>query len=492
MSFDAALTIVGILLLAGAMSCKISSRFNLPTLLLFLAAGVAAEWLLPVRGEDFVRQINNFGILAMAYILYSGGLETDLHAVKKIMVRGLILACAGVVLTAFFMGCGAFVFFGRQYSFVWCLLLASLISSTDAAAVFAILRGRSVGLQGNLQPMLEFESGSNDPMAAFLTLMMCTLCLGKEEFNWLVEIPLMFYKLGGGVLFGIFAGWAGKYLFRVKLDFEGLYFVISVAWVVFCYGMAQMLGTNGFMACYVCGVCMNGAHYNYKRGLVKFHNALAWLMQIGLFILLGFLAKPKAMLDPAILGPGVILGLFLMFIARPLAVFICLIKSRYSFKEKLFISWVGIRGAAPIVLATFPLALGVENAQLMFRLIFFIVILSVTIQGWTLMAAARKLKVARAAAGNRERAPLELEIMHGSCDQEMREFEVTTDSELAGKTLAEIAFPSGVLVTMIRRHERFIPARGNSCIECGDGLLIMAEARLLRDLEEKYFKNNHI
>ena len=492
MSFDAALTIVGILLLAGAMSCKISSRFNLPTLLLFLAAGVAAEWLLPVSGSDFVQQINNFGILAMAYILYSGGLETELKAVKKIMVRGLVLACIGVVLTAFIMGGGAFLFFGSKYSFLWCLLLSSLISSTDAAAVFAILRGRSVGLKGDLQPLLEFESGSNDPMAAFLTLMMCTLCLGKEEFNWGIEIPLVVYKLGGGVLFGIFAGWAGKYLFRVKLDFEGLYFVISVAWVVFCYGMAQMLGTNGFMACYVCGVCMNGSHYNYKRGLVKFHNALAWLMQIGLFILLGFLAQPKKLIEPDVWIPGVVLGLFLMFIARPAAVFLCLINSRYSFKEKLFISWVGIRGAAPIVLATFPLALGVENAQLMFRVIFFIVILSVTIQGWTLMAAARKLKVARAVSGNRERAPLELEIMHGSCDQDMREFEVTAESDLAGKTLAEIAFPSGVLVTMIRRNERFIPAKGNSCIENGDGLLIMAERQLLHELEEKYFKNDHI
>ncbi|MBO5821524.1 MAG: potassium/proton antiporter [Lentisphaeria bacterium] len=492
MSFDAALTIVGVLLLAGAMSCKISSRFNLPTLLLFLAAGAAAEWLLPISGETFVDQINRFGILAMAYILYSGGLETDIKAVRTVAFRGLILASGGVFLTALLMGGGAFLFFGNQYSFLWCLLLGSLISSTDAAAVFAILRGRSVGLKGDLQPLLEFESGSNDPMAAFLTLMMCVLCCGGEDFNWFVEIPLVVYKLGGGVLLGIFCGWAGKYLFRVKLDFEGLYFVISVALVVLCYGVAQMLGTNGFMACYVCGVCMNGSQYNYKRGLVKFHNALAWLMQIGLFILLGFLAQPKSLFNSSVVFPGVVLGLFLMFIARPLAVFICLAMSHYTFREKLFISWVGIRGAAPVVLATFPLALGVEDAQVMFRLIFFIVILSVTIQGWTLMAAARRLRVARAVAGKRDRAPLELEIMHGSCDQEMREFEVSEDSELAGKTLAEIAFPSGVLVTMIRRNERFIPARAATCIERGDGLLIMAEHRLLRDLEVKYFKNNHI
>ena len=488
MVFDASLTIVGVLLLAGALSCKISSRFNLPTLLLFLAAGVVAEWLLPVSGQDFVRQINSFGILAMAYILYSGGLETDVNAVKAVSLRGIMLAVPGVALTALFSGCGAFLILKGTHSFMWCLLLGALISSTDAAAVFSILRGRSIGLKGDLQSLLEFESGSNDPMAAFMTILMCGLCVGKNDMKWFIEVPLIFYQLGGGVLAGLLFGWAGKYLFRIKLDFEGLYFVMSVALVVLCYGVAQLIKTNGFMACYVCGVCMNGAHYNYKRGLVKFHNAVAWLMQIGLFILLGFLAYPAKMMKSNVWLPGIILGMFLILIARPLAVFIMLASSRHSWREKLFISWVGIRGAAPIVLATFPLAFGVEDAQLMFRLIFFMVILSVVIQGWTLVPVARLLKVARAGRARRERAPLELEIMHGSCDQEMREFEVCTDSELAGKTLAEIAFPSGVLVTMIRRHEKFIPARAMSAVEAGDGLLIMAESKLMRDLEIKYFK----
>lgn len=487
MLFDVSLTIVGILLLAGALSCKISSRFNLPTLLLFLAAGSVAEWLLPFSGEEYVTSINNFGIMAMAYILYSGGLETDMHAVKSVAWRGIMLACPGVAITALILGGGCYLILGGEHPFLWCLLFGALISSTDAAAVFAILRGRTVGLKKDLQPLLEFESGSNDPMAAFLTILLCSLCTGKEELNWFVEVPMIVYRLGGGVLLGIFFGWAGKYLFRIKLDFEGLYFVISVALVLLCYGGAQLLGTNGFMACYVCGVCMNGSHYNYKRGLAKFHNAVAWLMQIGLFILLGFLAQPESLFKLDVWAPGVVLGLLLMFIARPVAVFICLASSSHSWKEKLFISWVGIRGAAPIVLATFPLAYGVADAQLMFRLIFFMVILSVVIQGWTLMPVARLLKVDRAAAPNRERAPLELEIMHGSCDQEMREFEVAENSILAGKTLAEIAFPAGALVTMIRRADRFIPAHGNTEIQPGDGLLIMAEEKLLKTLESKYF-----
>ena len=248
MIFDTTLTIVGVLLLAGAMSCKISSRFNLPTLLLFLTAGAVAEWLLPISGEEYVDSINSFGILAMAYILYSGGLETDVRAVKSVALRGIVLAGPGVALTALILGGGTYFLLAGEKTFLWCLLLGALISSTDAAAVFSILRGRTVGLKGDLQPLLELESGSNDPMAAFLTLLRCSLCIGQSEYQWYREVPMIIYRLGGGVLLGIFSGWAGKYLFRVKLDFEGLYFVISVALVLLCYGIAQLLKTNGFMA----------------------------------------------------------------------------------------------------------------------------------------------------------------------------------------------------------------------------------------------------
>ena len=487
MLFDTALTIVGVLLLVGALSCKISSRFNLPTLLLFLAAGAVAEYFMPIEGAGFVKQINHFGIISMAYILYSGGLETDVAALRGVSVRGGVLAVPGVALTAFMTGFGAYIIFCGRYPLIWCLLLGALISSTDAAAVFSILRGRSVGLKGDLQPLLEFESGSNDPMAAFLTVVMCTLCAGGESGSFLLEIPLVFYRLGGGVLMGILCGWAGKYLFRIRLDFEGLYFVLSVALVLLCYGAAQLVQTNGFMACYVCGVYMSGAVYNYKRGLVKFHNAVAWLMQVGLFILLGFLASPEHLLKPGVWMPGVALALLLMFAARPLAVFICLAASRHNWREKLLISWVGIRGAAPIVLTTFPLAMGVEHAEMMFRLVFFMVILSVLIQGWTLMPVARMLKMAKNVSSRGARAPLELEIMDDHCDQEMKEFEVVPGSELIGKTLAQISFPAGVLVTMIRRDGKFAPAHGNSKIAAGDGLLIMAEQQLLTAVEKRFF-----
>lgn len=484
---DSIITITGLLLLAGVFSNKLSSRFNLPTLLLFLLVGICFEAVLPIEGTLYAGEINFFGIIAMCFILYAGGSDTSPETIEPVARRGLLLAIPGVMLTAAITGIGAYFMLRCQYPLLWCLLLGALISSTDAAAVFAILRGKNISLKGNLKPLLELESGSNDPTAAFLTMMMIGFVLGKNH-SVVLEVPLILYQLGGGILAGIAFGWLGRQLLGTRLDHEGLYLVVSVAWVLFCYGIAQLIRTNGFMACYVCGISLNAGKYNYQKAMVKFHNGIAWLMQVGLFTVLGFLADPEHLISPSVWLPGIGLGLLLIFIARPAAVFICLLGSDYSLREKLMISWVGIRGAAPIVLATFPLAAGVENADLMFRLIFFMVILSVTLQGWLIMPVAKLLKVADNVRETKEPpAPLELEVTENSAHQEMKEYRVNQGNQLIGKTLAEIKFPQGVLVTMIRRNRSFIPPHGDTRIEEKDGMLIMAETRQLREIEKKYF-----
>ena len=485
---DSIILISGILLMAGVFSNKISAKFNLPTLLLFLGAGIVAELLLPFNGGSYAQHINFFGIIAMCFILFSGGCETSLDNIRPVAVHGLILAMPGVILTALLIGSGAYFVLGGKYHFTWCLLLGSIISSTDAAAVFSILRGQGVGLKGKLKPLLEFESGSNDPTAAFLTLLMINIVLGKSG-NFFVQIPLVIYQLGGGLLLGWAFGRLGQKLFHIKLAHEGLYFVTGVAYVLLCYGITQLLHANGFMACYVCGVMLNSGRYNYQKALTKFYNGIAWLMQVGLFTVLGFLANPKELISPQVWLPGIALGLLLMFIARPLAVFICLAGSEFSLREKLMVSWVGIRGAAPIVLATFPLAAGVENADFMFRIIFFMVIISILLQGGMLMPVARWLKVAKTAKRTYAPAPLELEVTHNSANQEMQEYHIGENHPFAGKTLAQIGLPNGVLVTMLRRGSSFVPPRGDTMIQAGDGLLIMAEIGLLRRVEEKYFRS---
>ena len=487
-AIDSIIMIAGILLLAGAFSNKISSRFNLPTLLLFLAAGVFAEMVLPFNGANYASQINFFGIIAMCFILFSGGSDTSLESIRPVAIRGLILAMPGVMITALLTGIGAYFMLGCAHSFLWCLLLGAIISSTDAAAVFAILRGKGVGFKGRIQPLLELESGSNDPTAAFLTIMMIGFITGAES-NVLVKVPLIVYQLGGGLLIGAAFGWLGQKLFKIKLEHEGLYFVVSVSWVLLSYGLTQTLGANGFMACYVCGIVMNAKRYNYQKALTKFHTGVAWLMQVGLFTVLGFLASPKELASSAVWAPGIALGLWLIFVARPVSVFICLARSSFSFREKLMISWVGIRGAAPIVLATFPLAAGVENSTLMFRLIFFMVILSVLLQGWLIMPVAKLLKVAQPAASSEEPPPPELEVTHSSAHQEMREFRLDAGNPLIGKTLAEAGLPKGALVTMIRRNGTFIPPGGDTMLQKGDGMLIMAEIKLLNSVARKFFAN---
>ena len=490
MPADPIITIAGLLLLTGAFSNKVSSRFNLPTLLLFLAVGIAAEWCLPFDGDNFSREINFFGIIAMCFILFSGGGETSFGSIKKVAFRGIMLAVVGVALTALFLGVGAFFLLRMRYSLSWCILLASLISSTDAAAVFALLRGRGIALKGKLKPLLELESGSNDPVAAFLTLLMIGIVTasapqtGGAIFTGIVKVV---YQLGGGIAAGLAAGWLGRKLFLVRLEFEGLYFVVGVALVLLCYGVTQQLGANGFMACYVCGIAMNSGRYNYQKALTKFHNGIAWLMQVALFTVLGFLAGPEELIRPGVWLPGVALGFFLIFIARPLAVFLCLAGSSYTTREKLMVSWVGIRGAAPIVLATFPLAAGVPHAAFMFRLIFFMVLISITMQGWLLMPMAKLLRLVKVENDSADPAPLELEVTEESADQEMREYRVGAYNALAGKTLAEIGFPAGVLVTMIRRDGAFIPPNGGTVIQVGDGMLIMAERGMLRHIAETYF-----
>jgi len=394
-----------------------------------------------------------------------------------------------VIITALITGTGAYLLLGMKHSYLWCLLLGSLISSTDAAAVFAILRGKGVGLSGTLKPLLELESGSNDPTAAFMTITLIGYLTGTGA-SAAFAVPQIIYQLGGGVLAGFVFGKIGKWIFKVELEHNGLYFVVSFAMVLLCYSVTQLLGANGFMSCYVCGIVLNSGRYNYQKALTKFHNGIAWLMQVGLFTVLGFLASPKELFNISVWLPGIALGFLLIFVARPLAVFICLAWSGYSTREKLLISWVGIRGAAPIVLATFPLAAGVEDAALMFRLIFFMVILSVTLQGWLLMPMAKWLKVARTAAVQPEPPPLELEVTESSSHQEMREFFIKENNPMNGKTLAEIALPTGVLVTMVRRNKKLFPPRGDTIIKAGDGVLIMAEIPLLAEVEKKYFRNN--
>ena len=475
------LTAVGAMLLVGAFSNKLSVRFNVPILLIFLVVGM-------LIGQDHIPEDLEFtrmsaaGTVAMCFILFSGGLNTRYNSIRSVLLPGGLLATVGVILTTLIFGCCVQLCF-RDVKFSECLLLGAMISSTDAAAVFAILSGNRVGLKGKLRPLLELESGSNDPMAYFLTLFMIDIVLGKSGLTG-SALFLLVYRMAAGVLLGIITGMFGRLLYRIRLEYEGLYFVFDIALVLLAYGLTEGINGNGMMACYVCGITMNHLGFHYQKGISRFSDGVSWLMQVILFTTLGLFVDFKGL--PAISAWGLLLAAIMMFIARPAAVFLTLPGGRFSLREKLLISWVGLRGAAPIVLATFPLAYGVSNAKFYFNMIFFMVLVSMIVQGTTLMPLARLLKLDQP-TDDRERLPLELESTPASSGHEMKEFTVPADADYIGKTIAELELPRGVLITLVRRGKQLVQPNGSTHIEAGDGLLMLGKHRLLNEVEKRFF-----
>ena len=504
MSTSSILALIGILLLAGAVSNKLSSKANMPILLAFLAIGMTATSLgvvpaAAVMHGSVTRTINMFGTFAMCFILYSGGLNTRFASVRAVLLPASLLASVGVIVTALVLGVVCYLcqrYSGYSAGFAWCLLFGALVSSTDAAAVMSVLRNRNSGLKGRLQPLLEVESGSNDPAAYLLTIILLKIVqAGGATPFWEVGLQLaggVIWGLAMGALTGFAFGIVGQWIYNASsrwklLEYEGLYFVIGIAVVLLTFGLTETyLKANGLMAVYVCGITMGNIRFNFKKALTQFNDGISWLMQVSLFTALGFLVSPAELVRPATFTTGLMLAAILLFAARPLAVWLCLSGSEFSARERLLVSWVGLRGAAPIMLATFPLAANIPHARDIFNQVFFVVITSVLFQGSTLMPLARLLGLA-CPADERERAPLELEVTMAGGDSEMFEFEVPPDAPFVGLTVAELGLPAEALILLVRRDGRFFSPRGNARIVAGDGLLIIGPGEVMREVGRNFF-----
>ncbi|MCD7740558.1 MAG: potassium/proton antiporter [Candidatus Gastranaerophilales bacterium] len=466
---DKIILITSLMFLAAVISSKLAGKFGVPSLLIFITIGV-------FFGSDGVGNIyfDNYytarfiGIIALVYILFMGGLSIDIKEVKPVFTRGIILATAGVFITAIITGFLGHYFL--DYNLKECMLLGAIVSSTDAAAVFSILRSKDINLKKHLKPLLEFESGSNDPMAVFLTTGIISFI--TNEISSVYDLIFMFFKQ---MIVGIMCGYiigksAVKLINKIHLEYNGLYVVLTTAIVALAYSFPDYIGGNGFMSVYICGLTMSASKFVHKKMLINYHDGIAWLMQIVMFLMLGLLVFVKDLYT--VVKPAFILTFILVIIARPVAVFISMIGFRENIKEKLFISWVGLRGAAPIVLATFPLLAAINHSHEIFNIIFFVVIFSVLIQGTTIPLSAELLKV-DAPSPEYINSPIEFEA--GESDKKLFKFQIECQAPAVNRTLKDLELPNNTLITMISRGGDFLIPSGNTVLEECDIVFIFSD-----------------
>jgi cell volume regulation protein A len=469
-SLEFMLLAASLFLLISVVASKASGRLGVPALVLFLLIGMLAGSDGPggIYFADY-RFAQQLGILALVFILFSGGLDTDWGFVRPALWKGLSLATVGVLLTATLVG--AFVVLLLDFSWLQGLLVGAIVSSTDAAAVFAIMRSRGVGLKGDLKPLIELESGSNDPMAVFLTTALVSLLQNAETSPWLL-IPMLLQQMGLGALCGYLFGRVMAWIVnRLDLEYEGLYPVMTIGLVLLTYSATTLIGGNGFLAIYLAGIVMGNAYLIHKRSLRRFHDGVAWLMQIAMFLTLGLLVFPSRL--PAVVSAGLLISAFLILVARPLTVVVTMLPFRMAPREMAMVGWVGLRGAVPIILATFPLLAGIDRVGIIFDLVFFIVLTSILIQGTTIPLMARWLRV-DVPQRQRTRAPLEFEPSHGITG-DLVEIELPPSSSAVGKRIVDLGLPQGVLLALIGRKDRFLVPSGSTLLEAGDVIHLLAE-----------------
>ncbi|MFL0683919.1 MAG: potassium/proton antiporter [Algoriphagus aquaeductus] len=459
------------LLIMSIIASKTAGRAGIPVLLLFLGVGMLAgtDGLGKITFNDpFAAQF--LGVVALTYILFSGGLDTKWESIKPVMGPGIVLSTLGVLLTA--LSVGIFATWVGDFSLKEGILLGAIVSSTDAAAVFSILRNKSIGLKGNLRPLLELESGSNDPMAYFLTIGLTTW-LSLEGFTPVDLVPLFFKQMILGALAGYGLGKMCVFLVnKINLEYEGLYPVLMLGLVAMIYALTDRIGGNGFLAVYLAGITMNQSRILHYKSYIRFFDGVAWLMQIVMFITLGLLVFPSDVLP--VVGIGFLIAMFLILVARPLGVWVSLIFFKYNTREKLFISWVGLRGAVPIVFATFPLIAGIDKSNQIFNIVFFIVIASVSLQATSLAKVAKWLHLAVPERLKRK-SLLDIELSDGFKNA-LVEIVLPQDSVVDGKKILDLSFPKTALIVLVSRNQKYITPNGSTELKSGDQLMIMVNS----------------
>ena len=463
-----------LLLLVSVFAGKVGYRFGAPALLLFLGVGMLFGLRLISFNSAPVAQF--VGMVALCIILFSGGMDTRYRAIRPVIGPGVVLATVGVALTALIVAGFVYVvapWCNAGMSFLLALLFAATMSSTDSASVFSILRSRRQGLSENLKPLLELESGSNDPMAYILTILLVGLLTPGESMGFGTSLLLFVVGMTLGVVagyaFGRLAVWT---INRINIENQSLYAVLLLAFVFLTFSVTDLIRGNGYLAVYVAGLVVGNYPIVHKKTLGTFFDGFTWLFQVILFVTLGLLVNIDELLQPEVLLLGGLTGLFMILVARPAAVFLSLLPFRkFTTRARLYVSWVGLRGAVPIIFATYPVVAGVEDSSLLFNIVFFVTLLSLVVEGTTVSLMAEWLGLAYP---ERERI-FNDEVMNRMLDDATTELTVTEAMLEPGHHLRDIVLPAATLVVMVARDGTFFVPKGNSVLRVGDKLLVVTE-----------------
>ncbi|HPW78656.1 MAG TPA: potassium/proton antiporter [Bacteroidales bacterium] len=471
------LLIGSILLFFSLLAGKTGYKFGVPTLLLFLAVGM-------IFGSDGVgleftseKTAQFIGVIALSIILFSGGMDTKYEEIRPVATQGVILATFGVLLTAALTGFFIYLLSELLPNFemplLVCLLLGSLMSSTDSASVFAILRSKGLKLKYNLRPLLELESGSNDPMAYLLTITLIQIILTTGEVKIWYVVVMFFYQMIAGGIAGYLLGKLCTYLLRkFNIENEALYPILILAFCFFIYSLTDLIQGNGFLAVYIGGLVIGNARFVHKKMVRNFFDGLSWLSQIVMFLALGLLVNPSELWPIA--GIGLLVGVFMIIVARPVSVLLSLWPFKHvSIQSRIFVSWVGLRGAVPIIFATYPLLHGIPGANVLFNIVFFITILSLLVQGTSIPWIAKKLHLSYPQK-KQGKSEFEMEFSE-EIKSAMSEVIVTEESLRFGDRMMDIPLPDKTLVVMVKRGDSYFIPRGNTKIQTGDRMLIISD-----------------
>lgn len=458
--------LIGLLLLLATFSTKIASRLSVPGLVVFLSLGMLfgsdGLGLIHFDNPILAQSIANICLL---FILFEGGINTKRDVLKSVLVPSMLLATIGVIITALVVGLSVHWLLGIELPYA--LLIGAIPSSTDAAAVFALLKNKL--LKGRVRGTLESESASNDPMAIILTTAVIQLIQGQLSSPGLLVLNLL-WQLAIGSAVGLLVAKGAVILFnRIRLEAQSFYYVLALGVALLSFGLADLVMGNGFLAVFVTGVVLGNSKFVFKRGIDLFTEGISTFCHVALFLILGLLVYPSEAIQ--VWREGLVVAFILIFAARPIAVFLTVAFNKYELRERLFLSWAGIKGSVPIVLATYPLAAGLELGSYIFNIVFFVVLISTILQGSTIDWLAKKTKLF---IGTKQSSPHSLELISLEKSQvELMELDIEKDSPTVGKKVMELGLPKNALVVSIVRDNDIITPRGGTKIKAGDILFIL-------------------